>query len=226
MKPDSGFEKAYKSLNSAQKKAVDTLDGPVLVVAGPGTGKTELLALRVANILRSRDVSPHNILCLTFTENGALNMRERLHRFIGADAYRVGVYTFHAFCNSILSHYPEYFFKAATYAQATDLDRANIIESIFAALPHDHPLSSFHPEEGYVYLSDTLSRIKHVKSGGYTPLEYLAILEVFKKDYPPINAILAGWPEGRANIKKIDELTPILSKLSALTKNTTAMAEP
>ena len=114
------FKKQYNSLNIAQKEAVDTTLGPVLVVAGPGTGKTELLSLRVANILRQGEVSPHNILCLTFTENGALNMRERLAKILRQDAYRVGIYTFHAFCNSIIARYPEYFYNAATYIQASD----------------------------------------------------------------------------------------------------------
>lgn len=210
------FEEVYTSLNPEQKKAVDTIDGPVMVIAGPGTGKTQLLALRVANILQKRSVSPHNILCLTFTENGALNMRERLHKIIGQDAYRVGIYTFHAFCNSIISRYPEYFYNAATFTQASDLDRANIIESIFAALPHGHPLASFHPVEGYVYLKNTLDRIKHIKSGGLKPDEYLALLDSFEGEYKDINATLSSWPEGRANIKKLDELLPIHNALSKL----------
>ena len=49
------FQTSYKSLNSAQKKAVDTTEGPVMVVAGPGTGKTQVLALRIANILEKTD---------------------------------------------------------------------------------------------------------------------------------------------------------------------------
>ena len=69
------FEKAYQSLNDAQRAAVDYIDGPLLVIAGPGTGKTQLLSVRVANILKQTDVNPENILCLTFTETGADNMR-------------------------------------------------------------------------------------------------------------------------------------------------------
>ena len=65
------FKTRYNKLNSAQKQAVDTIDGPLLVVAGPGTGKTELLSMRAANILRATDTLPENILCLTFTDSGA-----------------------------------------------------------------------------------------------------------------------------------------------------------
>ncbi len=220
------FKEEYKKLNERQKKAVDAIDGPVMVVAGPGTGKTQVLALRVVNILQNREVSPHNILCLTFTENGAINMRERLHKFIKQDAYRVGIYTFHAFCNSVITRYPEYFYNAATYSQATDLDRIEIIEGIFSALPHGHPLASFHPEKGFVYLRDTIDRIKHIKSGGFTPHEYVAILDTLEKEYAPINKILADWPEGRASIKKLDELLPIqeaISRIATSENSTTAL---
>ena len=58
-------------LNPDQHKAVETMDGPLLVIAGPGTGKTQILSLRAANILVEKDVLPVNILCLTFTEAGA-----------------------------------------------------------------------------------------------------------------------------------------------------------
>jgi DNA helicase-2/ATP-dependent DNA helicase PcrA len=222
---EQAYLAVYKKLNQAQKKAVDTLDGPVLVVAGPGTGKTELLALRVANILRLRDVSPHNILCLTFTENGALNMRNRLASFIKQDAYRVGIYTFHAFANSIISRNPEYFYQAANFSQASDLDRAQIFTEIFETLPHKHALASFHSEEGYVYLKDMMDRIKHIKSGGYTPSEYSALVESIAKEYPAINKVLHGWPEGRASIKNISLYDPIVQSLHSIgTLNATYLA--
>ncbi|MDR0955672.1 MAG: UvrD-helicase domain-containing protein, partial [Candidatus Nomurabacteria bacterium] len=67
------FQREYAKLNDAQRAAVDAVDGPVLVVAGPGTGKTQLLSVRVAQILRQTDADPGNILCLTFTRAGADN---------------------------------------------------------------------------------------------------------------------------------------------------------
>jgi DNA helicase-2/ATP-dependent DNA helicase PcrA len=65
------FKQAYKELNPEQKKAVDTIDGPVMVIAGPGTGKTRTITLRIANILAKTDTSPSSILALTFTEAAA-----------------------------------------------------------------------------------------------------------------------------------------------------------
>jgi len=64
------FQKLYKGLNAEQKRAVDTVEGPVMVIAGPGTGKTSILTLRIANILEKTDTSPDSILALTFTESG------------------------------------------------------------------------------------------------------------------------------------------------------------
>ncbi len=97
------FEKEYERLNAGQKQAVDTVEGPVMVVAGPGTGKTQVLGMRVANILKKTQAKPSNILCLTFSTSGATAMRERLRELIGPDAYGVTVSTVHGFCDSIIS---------------------------------------------------------------------------------------------------------------------------
>lgn len=209
------FEERYTNLNIAQKHAVDTTEGPVLVVAGPGSGKTELLSLRVANILRQGLASPSNILCLTFTENAALNMRERLAALIGQDAYRVGIFTFHAFCNHIISRYPEYFWAATHFSQASDITRAEILTEIFASLPHKHPLAGFHPEKGFVYLKNVADRIKHIKSYGLTADEYEAVVHTLVEEYPIVNEILAEWPE-RLSIKKLDEVVKIIDGLGKI----------
>jgi len=73
-------------LNENQQAAVNYIEGPLLVLAGPGTGKTQLLSSKVAHILKVTDTAPNNILCLTFTESGAENMRTRLLSMIGRDA--------------------------------------------------------------------------------------------------------------------------------------------
>src|SRR6516225_4201630 len=96
------FEEEYQQLNEQQRLAVDTTEGPVMVIAGPGTGKTQILAARIGKILLDTDVSPGNILCLTYTDAGAIAMRRRLLSFIGPDAYKVHIHTFHSFCNDII----------------------------------------------------------------------------------------------------------------------------
>ena len=95
-------------LNAEQKAAVEYLDGPLLVLAGPGTGKTQLLSEKVAYILRATDTNPENILCITFTDSGASNMRERLNSIIGVAAEDVNICTYHKFGSSILERYKNY----------------------------------------------------------------------------------------------------------------------
>ncbi|MBQ2643479.1 ATP-dependent helicase [Candidatus Saccharibacteria bacterium] len=95
-------------LNAKQREAVEYLAGPLLVLAGPGTGKTQLLSEKVAYILKNTDTNPENILCLTFTETGAANMRERLKSIVGKDGLKVNIGTYHAFGTDILTQYKNY----------------------------------------------------------------------------------------------------------------------
>lgn len=142
----SGYEKGLLRLNKAQKEAVETIDGPVMVIAGPGTGKTEILALRIANILQKTDANAANILALTFTDAGAHNMRERLTRYIGADAYHVAIHTFHSFAGEQIGRYGDAYPAIIGGRAVNDLERIKIIEDIindgnFDLLrPHGDPL--------------------------------------------------------------------------------------
>ena len=124
------FEEEYKKLNKYQKEAVDTLDGPVMVVAGPGTGKTQILALRIANILKKTDIKIDGILCLTFTNSAVEAMKKRLGRYIGEASEKANVYTFHSFGMKILGE----FFKNLCLKEAPklleDIDRAMLFEQI------------------------------------------------------------------------------------------------
>ena len=173
---ESKFQTRYQKLNPQQKKAVDTIEGPVLVVAGPGSGKTELLSLRVANILNQTDTLPSSILCLTFTEAAATNMRKRLVALIGKEAYRVAIHTFHSFGAEIISQNPEYFYSGALYNPADKIVQIEILEEIFSDLSHNDPLRSFHPEQGYTCLKDSLQRIAELKQAGLSPKEFKEII--------------------------------------------------
>src|SRR6187399_461164 len=101
-KLETKFREEYERLNEMQRLAVDTIDGPVMVIAGPGTGKTQILASRVGKILLEGAASAENILCLTYTDAGVAAMRKRLLDFIGPDAYKVNIHTFHSFCNQVI----------------------------------------------------------------------------------------------------------------------------
>lgn len=124
------FEQAYLKLNAKQKEAVDNIDGPVMVIAGPGTGKTQILALRIANILIKTDTKPENILALTFTDAGSHAMKERLRRYIGEAAYKVAVHTFHSFAGELIRRYPDAYPAIIGGRAATDIERFSIIEDI------------------------------------------------------------------------------------------------
>jgi len=75
-KLESKFRDEYERLNEMQRLAVDTIEGPVMVIAGPGTGKTQILASRVGKILLDTDAQPENILCLTYTDAGVVAMKK------------------------------------------------------------------------------------------------------------------------------------------------------
>ena len=89
-------------LNDRQREAVLADDGPVLVVAGPGTGKTKTLTVRLAYLLAGRHVAPEQLLAVTFTTRAAREMRERLERLVGSQADKVFLGTFHSFCFQLL----------------------------------------------------------------------------------------------------------------------------
>lgn len=127
---EAAFLEAYGALNDAQRQAVDTIEGPVMVIAGPGTGKTQVLSLRIANILRQTDTDPSSILALTFTESGAAAMRERLHRYVGSRAYQIPIHTFHGFAERLIRDYPDSFPTIIGGRIATDLDRISILEAV------------------------------------------------------------------------------------------------
>src|SRR5690349_11749920 len=120
---ESAFLTRYNKLNTAQKEAVDTIYGPVMVIAGPGTGKTEVLSMRIANLLRSEaQVQPHEILCLTYTDEATNAMRRRLIQIVGQAAHKVRICTFHGFCNDVIQGDPD-LFSRRSLQPVTDLER-------------------------------------------------------------------------------------------------------
>lgn len=133
------FRAFLEILNAEQRRAVERTEGPVVVIAGPGTGKTQMLAARVGKILIDTDTRAQNILCLTFTDAGVYAMRQRLLQLIGPEAHRVPVYTFHAFCNRIIQENLEFFGRAAL-EPLSDLERIQLVRELLAGLSPGHPL--------------------------------------------------------------------------------------
>jgi len=134
------FSERFNKLNKPQRRAVETIYGPVMVIAGPGTGKTEVLAMRIANLLRSEaQVQPHEILCLTYTDEATNSMRRRLVQVIGNAAHKVNIYTFHGFCNSIIQANSEYF-SMRSLQPISDLERTEMLYKMLEELPSGHAL--------------------------------------------------------------------------------------
>ena len=105
------FQAVLTTLTPTQLAAVKQIEGPVLTIAGPGTGKTHIVAARIGYILSETDTQAHNILCLTYTDAGVTAMRQRLLSFIGPEAHRVHIHTFHSFCNAVIRDNAAYFGK-------------------------------------------------------------------------------------------------------------------
>lgn len=177
--PTNSFAEAYAKLNKAQKRAVDTVEGPVMVVAGPGTGKTQILTLRIANILRETQANPEDILALTFTNSGVRAMRERLRRYIGDDSYRVGIYTFHSFAEHVLQTYSPYFpaFEARTVV--SDLEKAKILEQILGSQDFSKIVSNY---DRFSSLRQVMDAISTIKQEGYSPDEFEALIPTWEKE--------------------------------------------
>lgn len=174
------FDIYYNKLNNKQKEAVDATEGPVLVLAGPGTGKTELLSVRAANIIRQKKAKPENILILTYTNAAAKAMKERLAKILGPKGYEIEVCTFHSFANSIILESEE----AANYIQekieVTDVERIAVFEYI---LDHTEGIDAIRPFRApYAYMAEIIKRIGELKNEGITPEEFEDYVDTVKKD--------------------------------------------
>lgn len=205
------YDRALEGLNAAQADAVRTIDGPVLVIAGPGTGKTQLLSVRVAHILEQTDTLPQNILCLTFTESGAENMRERLTRFIGQNAYDVAIGTYHSFGGDLIRRFPEAFSETRLQAPADELAKRQIIRTIVGNLSYSDPLKQLQHHLGD--LMGTISEVKRalLNADGLRAIarENLHFIDAANSD---VQTIFAGQTRMSTSIAKT---IPLFSDLLA-----------
>ncbi len=180
------FKLLYDRLNPEQKRGVDTVEGPVMVIAGPGTGKTQVLILRIANILLNAQIEPENILVLTFTESAAYEMRKRLVALIGTPGYRVEISTFHGFCNNLIQHHGDEFDNLASFEAVDELEQMEIVETIL-----------------------NTERFRHIRPMG-APLHYirsiLSTISDLKKEGVRVDAFAEGIKKQEADFLKTDDL--------------------
>ena len=196
------FKLKYKQLNPEQKQAVDEIEGPVMVIAGPGTGKTHLLTMRIANILDKTDIPPEAILALTFTESGVASMRQDLIELIGSLAYQVRIATFHGFSNDIIKNYPDDFPDIIGCTNISDIDQVQIIREIIdkTKFKNLRPFGS-----PYFYIPSIINTINELKKQGILPEEFAKIIKQEESNFKNIKDIYyeTGKYKGRMKGKYI-----------------------
>ena len=182
------FDLIYNQLNTNQKTAVDTTEGCVMVVAGPGTGKTQVLGARVANILKKTDTNPENILCLTFTEAATTALRQRLNSFIGSASYKVNVSTYHGFCNSVIQENKD-IFGIQDLDPISELEVIEVMRELIDELPHTSKIKRY---VGDVYYDtrNLLNLFGLMKKDNLTPLDMQAKVDAKLEDMKTDDAYL------------------------------------
>lgn len=186
-----------------------------MVIAGPGTGKTELLAMRAANILKQTDVLPENVLCLTFTEAGSIAMQKRLTDIIGRSAYNVSIFTFHAFGTEIMNKYREYFYHGADMRPADDLARHRVVTEILDSLDYNDPLRS-RMNGTYTATGDILTAISDLKRAGLTDVEFGKLLDATQSTVEQAGSVLAATFGERITKATVEPLRAALAKIETI----------
>ncbi|HEV7330430.1 MAG TPA: ATP-dependent DNA helicase [Flavisolibacter sp.] len=213
------FEEEYNKLNAQQRQAVDQIEGPVMVIAGPGTGKTQILSARIGKILLTDiGTEPSNILCLTYTDSGAVAMRRRLLTFIGPDAYRVNIATFHAFCNDVIQDNLDLFEKTSL-DPISDLERIELMKELIDAFPKDHPLKRYRGDV-YFEINSLQSLFSLMKREGWTA-DYICqkvddyINDLQYRDEYICKRATKDFKKGDVRWDKIEEQKEKMAKLRA-----------
>lgn len=210
------FKSLYAGLNKEQKEAVDAIEGPVMVIAGPGTGKTQILTLRIANILLKTQVNPENILALTFSEAASFEMRARLSKIIGTAAFRAEISTFHSFANSIIKNYPDEFPYLLASDSITEIEQLELIEKLINSLdlkllkPFGDPL---------YYLKDILATINDLKKENIPPEELKEVIKKQFEDFEKIEDLYHEKGKFKGEMKgKYQDLKKDMEKLQEFLK--------
>lgn len=213
------YGEVFKGLNKNQRRAVEAIDGPVLVIAGPGTGKTQLLTTRIAHILQTTDTLPQNILCLTFTESAAQTMRERLSGLIGQAAYDITISTYHAFGSELIRAWPDYFAEFSDMQAADDLMMDRIFREILATLPYNNPLKF-----ADLYLGDIKTFVSDAKRALLTPEDLTNIAEHNNAFLQKANGAVAETLQTLVRIDK--KSVPIFKALHKKLAETAEVTDP
>ena len=150
-----------ENLNERQREAVLETEGYVRVIAGAGSGKTKLLVSRYAYLVQDYGIDPANILCVTFTNKAAGEMKKRIRGLIGADNEISLICTYHGFCNRLLRENPEKLFLSRQFQIIDSHQQKSILSDIY---------QKFELKLDYASFESILRKIGHVKRDtGYVP---------------------------------------------------------
>src|SRR3954469_306215 len=167
------------TLNPEQREAVLHINGPLLILAGAGSGKTRVITSRIAHLLGAAQAKPHEILAVTFTNKAAEEMRTRVETLVGEDCSRMWVSTFHSVCARLLRR----------EAPAIGLSRDFVIyDSADQLIVVKQAMKALHIDDSFVQPRAALSRISHAKN---------------RMESPEAMAASAGWNRRDENISKI-----------------------
>ena len=153
----------YDTLNDKQKEAVFHTEGPLLILAGAGSGKTRVLTHRIAYLIEEKGVNPWNILAITFTNKAAAEMRERVDNLVGFGSESIWVSTFHSMCVRILRRHIALLGYDTNFTIYDTDDQKKVVKGIMKQLV----IKNKDLTEGKI-----VSRISKLKEDGISPEEY------------------------------------------------------
>ena len=181
---NTNFGIEYKKLNNAQKEAVDNVYGQIMVVAWPGTWKTQIIWLRTANIILETWVNPNNILITTFTEAWVIAIKKRLIKFLWNDWHKVNVSTIHSLSQEIIKTFPEKFIEYKAWTPIDDVDQLEIIKIIIDKLIDNNELEKLTTDyDKYYYLREIKSKISNIKQEWISFKKFISSIEKQKEIY-------------------------------------------
>jgi DNA helicase-2/ATP-dependent DNA helicase PcrA len=169
MKTGESINLVPERLNAAQQEAVEHNEGPALVVAGAGTGKTRVITRRIARLINEEMAQPHQILALTFTEKAAREMAERLYEIIGWRSYQVPVLTFNAFGSELLGRYASHIGRSTRGGLINDTQKALLLQQYLDRVE----LSYYGPHTNiFEFLEGVVEYIGRLQNAGISAEKY------------------------------------------------------
>ena len=217
-------EKTNITPNKKQQEAIDTLNGQIMLLAGPGTGKTFTIINRIEQMLNSQ-IEPQTILCLTFSEAAANEMRQRLIKKVGIFGTKVDIFTYHSFCNDTIKLHPEIFHLSAGVELIEETQKLELIKKTIDIVEPQ----AFIPDRGakYQFAKDFIKHAEHLKSLRINKENYLACIENNPTLMPRIKELEAeiyereqnGKTQNKGRYEEIEKIKKNIEKARILSYN-------